>query len=387
MNPKKPVKAWTTLACGVLLAATLTMTACNQTNAQEMVMKVNDTVVTKGELDKKTSQIMSMMNFGSTDGSPQAKQLETVFNHMAAQSLLFDTLAEQEAQKRHLVVNNEELDKAFEKESLKLGNIDAFRNYLSQMKLTEADFKEALRAELLKDKLVAELAGDRVKVTDQQAATFYSKNPKLFEVPEQVHARHILVSFDAFSAQETFKKEHPKASDAELAKVLQAEAAKKEAEAKAILEQVKKNPEQFQALAKSKSDDKASAVEGGDLGFFSKEQMVPTFAQAAFNTPVNSICPNVVKSRFGYHVIQVVEKKPAQKQPYEKVKAQIEDQLSHQAKVKELQTWFETAKTKATVEYGQNYKDILTPPAAPQMTPEGGKPQAPAKPAPGKQAS
>jgi peptidyl-prolyl cis-trans isomerase C len=97
-----------------------------------------------------------------------------------------------------------------------------------------------------------------------------------------------------------------------------------EDEAKAVLAELKKGTD-FAELAKSKSKDPGSA-DGGDLGYFTKEQMVPEFAEAAFKLEKGAIS-DPVKSQFGWHIIKVEDKRDRQPPEFDKVKDQIEQYL------------------------------------------------------------
>jgi peptidyl-prolyl cis-trans isomerase C len=94
-----------------------------------------------------------------------------------------------------------------------------------------------------------------------------------------------------------------------------------EDEAKAILDQLKGGGD-FAALAKEKSKD-PGAAEGGDLGYFTKDQMVPEFAEVAFKMYPGQLS-NPVKTQFGWHIIKVEDKRSKQPPEFEKVKDQIE---------------------------------------------------------------
>src|SRR2546422_929296 len=98
-----------------------------------------------------------------------------------------------------------------------------------------------------------------------------------------------------------------------------------EDEAKAIIEQLKGGAD-FATLAKEKSKD-PGAAEGGDLGYFTKDQMVPEFADVAFKMYPGQLS-NPVKTQFGWHVIKVEDKRTRQPPEFEKVKDQIEAYLA-----------------------------------------------------------
>lgn len=96
---------------------------------------------------------------------------------------------------------------------------------------------------------------------------------------------------------------------------------KTEEEAKAIADQIKKGAD-FAELAKEKSED-SSKSEGGDLGYFTEDQMVPEFAQVAFKMEKGQVS-DPVKTQFGWHIIKVEDKRERQIPPFEQVKDQIE---------------------------------------------------------------
>ncbi len=101
-----------------------------------------------------------------------------------------------------------------------------------------------------------------------------------------------------------------------------------EDEAKAVLEEIKGGAD-FATLAKEKSKD-PGAAEGGDLGYFTKEQMVPEFADVAFKMYVGQIS-NPVKTQFGWHIIKLEDRRSKQPPEFEKVRDQIEAFLSRKA--------------------------------------------------------
>jgi peptidyl-prolyl cis-trans isomerase C len=124
----------------------------------------------------------------------------------------------------------------------------------------------------------------------------YDEAVKQVKNEEEVHARHILVPT--------------------------------EEEAKAILAQLKGGAD-FATLAKEKSKD-PGAAEGGDLGYFTKEQMVPEFANVAFKLDKGQLS-DPVKTQFGWHIIKVEDKRIKPTPTFEQVKPQIENYVAHRA--------------------------------------------------------
>ena len=124
-----------------------------------------------------------------------------------------------------------------------------------------------------------------------------------------------------------------------------------EDEAKAVLAELKKGAD-FAELAKSKSKDPGSA-DGGDLGYFTREQMVPEFADVAFKLDKGAIS-DPVKSQFGWHIIKVEDKRDRQPPEFDKVKDQIEQYLVRRSQAEMITKLRAAAKI-----------DRVAPPAAP----------------------
>ncbi len=131
---------------------------------------------------------------------------------------------------------------------------------------------------------------------------YYDDNSREFTIDEQVKARHILIKATDPTSFEKARK-----------KVLEIKA------------QVKGS--NFSELAKKHSEDKGSAVKGGDLGFFGRGKMVPSFENMAFSMKKGAVS-EPVKSKFGYHIIQLEDKKGGGKTPFAKVKMGIAEKLA-----------------------------------------------------------
>jgi peptidyl-prolyl cis-trans isomerase C len=172
------------------------------------------------------------------------------------------------------------------------------------------DFKKRLaftRNRLLMDSLLA--AEGKAATTDEAMKKVYEEASKQIAGEQEVHARHILVPT--------------------------------EEEAKAVAEELKKGAD-FAELAKTKSKD-PGASDGGDLGFFTKDQMVPEFSAVAFALEPNKIS-DPVKSQFGWHIIKVEEKRNRQAPAFEQVKAQIETYVARKAQAEYVAKLREAAK-------------------------------------------
>jgi foldase protein PrsA len=203
-----------------------------------------------------------------------------------------------------------------------------FEQILKAQNLTEDDVKHILRQQLVVDKAVSA----NVKISDAEVASYISKNHATLDTGAQVRARHILVA-------------NMKTAD--------------EVEAKL------KAGGKFEDLAKQYSTDPSSKVKGGELGFFSKGQMVPAFQAAAFSQPLNVVGPPV-KSPFGYHIIEVEEKKPAMVANVANSGDKVRTQLQQQQSQQQYPTFLAGLRSKANIQiYDDKLKDALPPvPAA-----------------------
>jgi peptidyl-prolyl cis-trans isomerase C len=172
------------------------------------------------------------------------------------------------------------------------------------------DFKRRLgfaRERLLMDREMSALG--KAAVTDEAMRKVYEEAAKQIESDVEVHARHILVE--------------------------------KEDEAKQIIADLKKGGN-FAEIAKAKSKD-PGAADGGDLGFFTKEQMVPEFSAVAFKLEPGQIS-DPVKTQFGWHVIKVDEKRNRKAPEFDKVKGQIETFVMRKAQAEYVTKLREGAK-------------------------------------------
>ncbi len=119
---------------------------------------------------------------------------------------------------------------------------------------------------------------------------------------------------------------------------------KTEAEAKAVVAELKKGGD-FAEIAKKRSID-PGAASGGDLGYFTREQMVPEFSEAAFKLKKGEITEAPVKSSFGWHVIRVEDTRTSGPPPFDEVKAELQDELSREV----IQDLLKDLRGKAKVE-------------------------------------
>lgn len=190
-------------------------------------------------------------------------------------------------------------------------------------------YQEALKKGLEKDpEVVDQLEAARQSVLANAFVQDYLKNNKISDAELQAE-------YDKLKAQSSgtqYKARH----------IL----VETEGEATAIIAQLKKDPKSFEALAKAKSKDAGSKVNGGDLGFFDPRSMVPEFSAAVAKLEKGKFTETPVKSQFGYHVILLEDTRENPIPTLEQVKPGLSQQVQQQA----LKKFFDDLKSKAKIE-------------------------------------
>ena len=205
-----------------------------------------------------------------------------------------------------------------------------FTDYLKENNITGDIIKKQIAKEMilkqLQEKLLQEMRG-KIQVTEKESKAFYDANQDKFKHPDQVKASHILIKVEQ------------KADEAEAKKAL------------STIEDIRKKViagEDFAELAKKNSQG-ANNIKGGDLGFFSKGEMLKPFEEAAFALQPKEIS-KVVKTELGYHIIKVTERRPAGVIPFAEVEDKISQFLSQRWLDQEQRRYSEDMRKNAKVE-------------------------------------
>jgi hypothetical protein len=322
MSRSRRLQAWAprTCAAAALTSAALSLTACVGDNRPTLapiprdkpVAIVAGTPVSGADYaDRVAQQLKGAAAQAQQPGvpTPDARQIRSqalngvvdtaVINHYAPQHGI--TATAQEVQRQYDAVQTQ-----IEQQEQRSGHPVAFTQVLTQYGFTVASFKKALADGIVSHKVELRVAPPgRV---------------------EAVRARHILIGPPL--AQTGTRTPTTRARPDSTYK----------AEAAAIYQQLKKDPSRFAALARQKSVDSASGARGGELGWFTKGMMVPPFEKAAFALPVGQISAPV-KSRYGYHIIEVEEHKTI---PFTALPQSAQQMPAVQALARKQQTQFQS---------------------------------------------
>jgi peptidyl-prolyl cis-trans isomerase D len=209
---------------------------------------------------------------------------------------------------------------------------DALRRRLEEVRIAFVALDSSRPAEGIEssDEQVAEFLAER----EEEARTLYHQRSEVYDVPEQVRARHILLKLAS------------DAGDAEVAEV--------EARARGVLERLQAD-EDFAEIAAEISEDPGSKDNGGDLGLFRRGQMVKPFEDAAFSLEPGSLS-DLVRSDFGIHILRVEEHTQASHVPFEEAREILARELIAQEAVAELNREL-AEKLAAVVQSGQSLEE------------------------------
>lgn len=206
-------------------------------------------------------------------------------------NLISERLILQEGKKCGITVSEEEIDAEIDSiiGEYFMGMEEQFSSYLEQQGYSVELFRENARVSLMAEKIVSA----DLEISEEEARDYFDKNPGVFDIPEEVKARHILV--------ET------------------------EEEALEMITRLEKG-EDFAGLAKEYSTDPGSKDQGGDLGFFPRGEMMKEFEEAAFGLEVGGRS-EPVKTTHGYHVIETLDHKEGREVTYEEVAGEVKESI------------------------------------------------------------
>ena len=333
------------------LLAMFVFTGCSLKKNDNDLIKINDTVITKNEFDKAYESVTTN-NMFSQMGIDLKKDPDNVFALMIREKvvseLIVKALLNKKKKKNKITVSKEELENA-EKDIIgKFGSKEQFMQVLKVNGVTYDKFKKDIEEEIKLKKFVDSIA--MVSVGESEAKKYYNENLDKFKYPKRVRASHILIAANPEQIAAKIKEDNKDITEEELAAKLSEKMNELKNKAEALQAKVKKVPSSFAKVAKENSQDTASAIRGGDLGFFAKEEMVEAFANKAFSMAPNTIS-EVVQTPYGFHIIMVTDRNEAGVLSFEQSKKDIINYLESLDKVDILKNKIEALRKDAKIEY------------------------------------
>ncbi|MBN1380826.1 MAG: peptidylprolyl isomerase [Deltaproteobacteria bacterium] len=247
-------------------------------------------VLTREVLDKELNKAMAILKNQLPADLPEDRMddyKQRVRNRII-EGFVSRTLLKGEIERKNVKVSDQELGIEIDKIRASLPPGVTMEDLMKENNVSKVKMDEDIRFALQIKKLATSEAKDKLRPTAEEIKNYYQANKEKFNSPESVRARHILIAKDSKDDTET------------------------KAGKKAKLESIRKqiiDGADFADLA-GKYSDCPSKNNGGDLGTFTKGQMVKPFEDAAFSQKVDEVGP-VIETDFGYHIIRVTEKNQA----------------------------------------------------------------------------
>ena len=290
-------------------------------SSEDKVAAVNGAVITRTDFDRAVS-------FAKQRALQTGKPVDDAqLNKGVLEQLIGTALLYQKSKKEGIKVDQKAVDERIKQWKKQFPNDEEYKKWLKKSDLTEIQIKTEMGRGMVIQEFISKRFIDKTTVPEKEIKAYYDSNSDRFKQPEQVRSSHILIKVE------------PKAKDSE-----------KEDALKKIRDVQKKQikGDDFAKLAKEYSQGPSNA-KGGDLGYFKRGQMVPAFEKVAFKLKPGEVS-DIVKTRFGYHLIKVVDKKPESTVPYEEIKDRRGQYLKQEKVQKEIKQLVEKLRKKAKVE-------------------------------------
>ena len=305
---------------------------------EDVLVEVDGSQLTRADAEKEISE---RLKAAARQLPPD--RVQTMRPRMMAYVLdqfVIRTVLMHEAKRAGIKVSDEDIDKELAIIAEQLPPGVTIEQVMKESSAGEEHMRGEVVTKLTIDKLLATRPDAApAEIAEDDVDAFYEKHGDRLLLPENVHARHILIT----TAEE----------DDESARAAKREKA-------ADLRQQLVDGADFKELAEANSDCPSKKM-GGDLGRFKRGQMVPPFEEAAFSRKPGEIGP-VVETKFGYHVIEVLEHTEASRVPREKVIQMMKADRQREkmaALVQEL-------KDKSKITFAPGTPRLMPPPVAPQ---------------------
>lgn len=328
---------------GVVGALGLALLSCRTSVPEgELVAKVNGEGISKADFDSTVTRMMAKYRSNDRTLPPGIEQRirESVLRRM-----IDDKVISLRAKKEKIVVVEAELEQQFDDHRKRFRSTEVFQQYLERSGSTAESMKDELRRKLLRDQVVEKLSGS-IEVTAGDVQKYYDDNRERFARKEQIRASRILIRVNKDASDSQWKKAE------ERLKTVRLTATKSGAD--------------FGALAKEKSEG-PEKDRNGTLGWMTRKRMPAEFDQAAFALQADEVS-QPVRTRLGWEIIKVHEKRAEEQQPLSEVQSTIERSLKARKKNEKRRKVLQGLKTEAKIE---QLIEFTRPAIAPARAPHG----------------
>lgn len=309
-----------------LTAITLAASQPSGELLNRIVAVVNDDVILLDEVDEATSPLLKRLPADLP--AAELAQRKARLRRQVLDSLVADKLLEQQVKILNLEVSPRELDKIIDNMRAQNNMTEAqFKAALAGQGLSMDAYREGMRKQLLKMKIINLKVRSKVKVSDQDIKGRYQQQRADAARDVRYRVRHMVFLVPEGASADVDAAAKKRAIDAR-ARVL--------------------TGEDFASLATQLSEG-PSAPKGGDLGYFKPGDMVPAFESAALALKINQVSAPV-RTPFGWHIIQMVDKKQGELGSIKEVKDSLREKLYQEEVEVAFQRYVQTLKKEAYID-------------------------------------
>lgn len=258
----------------------------------EIVARVAGHPITRSQLDRAVSEKLWL------EGNPAADP--AVLRAAALEDLIDHELLRLQVKELDppLTASDEEINERLRRLVGRFESKGALETAMKSQGIpNERDLRDRIAARIRQEKLIALRIGPSIRVTDEEARKWFDANHQSIALPERVEARHVFIP----------TLDHP------------TEEAKQKLDA-ALLELTKKKKD-FATLAREVSEDPATKDSGGALGWMTRDRLPADFAAPVFSMETSQ--PALVRTKLGWHLVEITARKPAEPRTFEQAKPEI----------------------------------------------------------------
>lgn len=332
----------------VLLALALPALLAADTVVEEIVVRVNEAIITRSDVERSRRQLREELQ--QQPGIDLQKELPEREKDLL-RDLIDQRLLLQKAADLGLNVDTQVIKRLDEmRQQMNLESMEELEAAAGKQGVIFEDFKQQMRDSFLTQQVISREVGARVQITQEETRKFYEDHQKELEQPEQVRLSEILVS-PMPKAQGPPGAEPPQPSAEQVAQA--------EAEAKQLLESIRKGAD-FAETAK-KSSDGPTAAEGGDIGYFQRGTLAQQLEDLVFGMKQGDVS-DVIQTKQGYIILKLVEHQKAGVPELKEVEPRIQEALYLEKLRPAMRGYLTKLREEAYIDIKEGYVDSAASP-------------------------
>ena len=304
----------------------------------KLVARVNGVDIESKYIEFRLSQIMKLA-LKKAKRPLTVKEKNSIVKDLIEKEVVRE-LVNQQGKKENLKIDHELIEKELKLLRAGYASEEEFNNALKSRNINLEEIKKSMQIEINARQLLnAEIKG-KINISDNEVKKYYEDNKPRFQRPEAYHTRHILAAYFPPEALRNQTIEELKKNKEYFTRIAEEKIDK-------VIKELKKGAN-FVELAKNLSDDESSRENGGDLDFIYKG-----IFETSFDEAVEKLNPGEtsgkIKTRFGFHVIQLIEKRPSEMAPFNEMKSEIQKYLFLEEAKKNVSSYIEKLKQTADI--------------------------------------